>query len=50
MYVNGKVDGKYTVWYPNGNVHYVGYYKNGQKTGKWIFYNESGKLTKENNY
>ncbi|MBP7102071.1 MAG: hypothetical protein KBA86_02380 [Bacteroidales bacterium] len=50
MYVNGKVDGKYTVWYPNGNVHYVGYYKNGQKTGKWKFYNESGKLTKENNY
>ena len=46
-YVDGKEHGKYTVWYPNGQIHYIGKYHHGQKSGKWKFYNEEGKLTKE---
>jgi antitoxin component YwqK of YwqJK toxin-antitoxin module len=44
FYVDGKEDGRYTVYYSNGNVRYTGVYNHGEKVGEWRFYNEDGEL------
>lgn len=45
-YIDGKEDGEYTVYYENGNPLYIGYYDKGVCTGTWVFYDESGHITK----
>jgi antitoxin component YwqK of YwqJK toxin-antitoxin module len=41
---------KEEVYFPNGNLDYVGHYKNGQEHGKWTYYWESGKIKSEEFY
>lgn len=49
-YLNGKRDGHSLTFYPNGQIRYVGEYKDDKKTGTWTFYNETGAVTKEEKY
>ncbi len=49
-YKNGLKDGHSIVFYPNGKMRYMGDYKNDKKTGHWTFYNETGEITKEEDY
>ncbi|MBI3134639.1 MAG: hypothetical protein HYZ14_08215 [Bacteroidetes bacterium] len=49
-YKDGKRDGHSLTFYPNGEIRYVGEYKNDQKTGTWTFYNQVGTITKEEKY
>ncbi|MDY6800418.1 MAG: hypothetical protein SVU94_04255 [Bacteroidota bacterium] len=45
--LDGKKQGQWIDYYPEGNIKAEGYYKNDKKTGKWIFYfpNERVKQT-----
>lgn len=45
-YVNGIQDGHSLTFFPNGQVRFVGEYKQGEKVGEWTFYNEAGEVTK----
>ena len=38
---DGKLEGKWIAYDAQGNKLSVGEYSNGQKTGKWFFYNEA---------
>lgn len=49
-YVDGKKDGHTVTFFPNGQVRYVGEYKNDKKIGTWIFYDETGKITNEEKF
>ena len=49
-YVDGKRDGHSLTFYPNGQVRYIGEYKNDEQVGSWKFYDEEGELTNEENY
>lgn len=46
-YVNNQLDGKYQIFFENGKTSIEGYYKEGKCDGKWIFYDEEGKVTNE---
>lgn len=41
-YKDNKKDGKWVVWYKNGNIWSEGYYKNGLDHGKRTAYHENG--------
>lgn len=41
---------KEEIFYPNGQIDYVGHYKNGKEHGKWTYYWENGKLKSEEFY
>ncbi len=50
-YVNGKNIGKMKCFNKNGTPSIDGQYGNdGKRTGKWLFYDKSGKLKKQTNY
>jgi len=49
-FVNGIKNGHSIVYYPNGNVHYVGEYRKDEKAGLWKIYNEKGELISEDNF
>lgn len=49
-YNNGLKDGHSITFFPNGQVRYVGEYKNDQKVGTWTFYDESGELVTEETF
>lgn len=43
-----KVDNSFKTmksYYPCGQVQAIGYLSNGKRTGRWLFYSESGSLT-----
>lgn len=40
----GKLNGKTTVYYENGNIKAEGEYDNGEKNGMWRYYYENRKL------
>ncbi|MGZ3884438.1 MAG: toxin-antitoxin system YwqK family antitoxin [Bacteroidia bacterium] len=44
MYVNGGFDGKVSYYYPSGIVAATGFYKDGIKTGPWIYKNSDGRI------
>lgn len=45
FYLNGIfIDGLYKTWHNNGNLKEIGNYDNGNKTGKWKYYNCEGEL------
>jgi antitoxin component YwqK of YwqJK toxin-antitoxin module len=46
-YINGKEDGKYRVWHPNGKPYIKGQYEMGEKTGTWSFHDFLGKVINE---
>lgn len=38
-------------FFPSGNIKYIGFYdKNEKRTGKWIYYNENGKINRIEHY
>lgn len=45
--INGMKQGPWEVKYPNGQIAYVGYFKNNKPVGKFTRYYESGKLFSE---
>lgn len=47
---NMAQEGKWVIYYQNGQINTEGNYSNGQKTGVWTFYNESGKKTAEQTF
>lgn len=49
-YLHGIKNGHSIVYYPNGKVHYYGEYKNDEKIGTWITYNEKGEQIAEDNF
>lgn len=49
-YINGAKEGHSVTFYPNGNIRYIGEYKNDKQTGEWSFYNEEGKQTDQKKF
>ncbi|MCB9246632.1 MAG: DUF3352 domain-containing protein [Flavobacteriales bacterium] len=47
---DGKKNGTYTEYYPNGTLRVSGKYRRDQKTGLWKYYDESGELSKRKRY
>jgi len=47
---DGKSHGKYSSWYLKGRKHEEGMYNNGEKIGKWIYYNLDGSIKEEKEY
>jgi antitoxin component YwqK of YwqJK toxin-antitoxin module len=47
---NGLLEDTVRGYYSNGNPKYVGIYKDGIKTGVWLIYDETGKLTENKVY
>ena len=45
-YKNGKENGKWVGYYPNGQKFIEGTYKDGKEVGKWTVYNEDGTINK----
>ena len=43
-YDEGLADGDARFYYSNGNLKMTGNYRNGKRTGKWLFYGQQGKL------
>jgi hypothetical protein len=43
-------DGKYYEWFLNDQIAIVGEYKKGKKSGRWIQYDESGKITSQHDF
>lgn len=47
-FAQSPLDGRYKELFTDGSIKVSGYYKNGQKTKTWMYYQEGGKLvTKE---
>jgi len=49
-YTSGLLNGKFEVWYENGNPEISGSYQNNFREGQWIIYNEDGSKKYELNY
>jgi len=49
-YVNGKLDGKSTVWLDDGTLYSISKYSNNQPHGIWKKFHPNGKLMFEVNY
>ncbi len=49
-YVKGQLEGRVSYFYPNGVEVAAGYYKNGGKTGVWIYKTQSGKVREKELY
>ena len=49
-YINGIRDGHSLSFFPNGQVRYIGEYRNDEKVGTWKFYNEDGSLATEETF
>ena len=49
-YVDGVKEGVYLVWWPNGERRIQGQFVKGQETGKWMFFDESGNVLKEETF
>jgi antitoxin component YwqK of YwqJK toxin-antitoxin module len=47
---DGRKIGKWTGYFSNSKVGYVGYYKNGLKDSSWYYYNDRGILEKKEQY
>jgi antitoxin component YwqK of YwqJK toxin-antitoxin module len=48
--VKGKANGHSITYYKNGKIQYKGEYEDGQRTGKWEFYDEQGELQREEEF
>lgn len=47
---NGKADGLWQEWYPDGILRYRAWWKNGLGNGKWEYFYPNGKLSSESFY
>ena len=50
VYTDGKKDGHIIVRYPTGILRYKGRYDMDERVGEWKFYDQSGQLTKTENF
>ena len=48
--VDGRVDGKWTEWYENGQIKSEGNYKDNKRDGKWTGWYPDGQKMSEENY
>ena len=48
--VNGKAEGLWLEWYPDGILRYKAYWKNGLGHGRWEYFYPNGKLRSESFY
>ncbi len=48
--VNGKAEGRWLEWYPNGVLRYRAYWKNGLGNGLWEYFYPNGQLRSESFY
>ncbi len=49
FYVNGKPDGDYKIYHDNGQLLYLQHYTHGVCSGKWLFFDTIGEVTREVN-
>jgi hypothetical protein len=49
-YVDGKEEGIWEYFYPNGQLSMKGSYKNGEYNGKWVFFHEDGSLDQKGSF
>jgi hypothetical protein len=49
-YHDNLPDGPFTWWYSNGKLESKRFYKNGNPTGQWEFYNKDGRLIDKKSY
>ena len=49
-YEKGLLNGHSVTFFPSGKIRYVGEYINDKKVGDWKFYDESGELSKTENF
>lgn len=49
-YKDGRPDGKWVTFFPNGNIKSIENWKNGRLNGKYVIYQENGKKVMETNY
>ena len=42
--MNGKINGKFEVWFENGNIEFSGQYQDDVRNGTWLIYNNDGTL------
>lgn len=49
-YKDGKPNGKWITFFPNGNIKSIENWKNGKLNGKYVIYQENGKKVMETNY
>jgi antitoxin component YwqK of YwqJK toxin-antitoxin module len=49
-YKNGKLNGRYRSFYPNGNVMEFGVYANGLRNGEWSVYDRNEKIIIKGRY
>ena len=47
MHINGQLDGECSEWHENGELKAVGLYRDGEKHGRWLAWDDEGKLTEE---
>ena len=47
---DGQLHGRYEEFYPTGELHIKGKYKNGKKSGIWKFYSTSGALARKERF
>ncbi len=50
FYEKGMLEGHMIVKHPNGTINYVGEFLHGDQIGVWKFYNDQGKLIREEDY
>jgi antitoxin component YwqK of YwqJK toxin-antitoxin module len=48
--MEGKLNGEFRSWHPNGTREITGQYKNYTRTGQWYFFNKDGSVRKEIKY
>ena len=49
-YRNGNLDGEFTYFWENGQIHVSGYFNNQRRSGIWINYDINGNIILEENY
>jgi antitoxin component YwqK of YwqJK toxin-antitoxin module len=50
FYLDGKINGKFEVWFENGKIEFSGQYNNDTRDGLWLIYNRDGTLKYKLNY
>ncbi|MCX7764651.1 MAG: hypothetical protein N2253_07170 [Bacteroidia bacterium] len=45
--IDAQLEGEYTEYHPNGMIKVQGFYEQGQKVGKWQYFNSKGVLIRE---
>ena len=49
-YHDGVLDGEESGYFNSGNIKFKGQYRNGSQVGRWVWYNEDGKVQSEKDF